>query len=249
MLFCIRILKIRKCVVKFHSLHSWRKPNGFDTGIKIYNCITRNKEPLIIKNKNLVTWYTCGPTVYDSSHVGHASCYVKLDTIQKILRNYFKYNLVTVMNITDVDDKIIARANQMKKMYKDVANMYEKEFFEDLKDLGIQKPNIILRVTDNMDIIIDFIKQLESKGQAYKAADNSVYFSVDKINYGKLVNIGGETKQKTKKGLKRNEMDFALWKESREGEPYWHGPWGKGRPGWHIECSALATHALGKIIK
>lgn len=249
MLFCIRILKIRKCVVKFHSLHSWRKPNGFDTGIKIYNCITRNKEPLIIKNKNLVTWYTCGPTVYDSSHVGHASCYVKLDTIQKILRNYFKYNLVTVMNITDVDDKIIARANQMKKMCKDVANMYEKEFFEDLKDLGIQKPNIILRVTDNMDIIIDFIKQLESKGQAYKAADNSVYFSVDKINYGKLVNIGGETKQKTKKGLKRNEMDFALWKESKEGEPYWHSPWGKGRPGWHIECSALATHALGKIIK
>ncbi|XP_018579210.1 probable cysteine--tRNA ligase, mitochondrial [Anoplophora glabripennis] len=248
MLICKQILKVQKCFLKFHPIHTWTKPEGFDTKIKVYNCITRNKEPLVIRDKHLITWYTCGPTVYDSSHIGHASCYVKLDIIQKILQNYFKYNLITVMNITDIDDKIIRRAIQMKKTYKDVAKMYEKEFFEDLKSLGIAKPNIILRVTDNMDIIIDFIKQLESNGQTYMAKDNSVYFSVENDNYGKLVNINEGTKQQTKKGVKKNDMDFVLWKESKEGEPYWNSPWGSGRPGWHIECSALASHVLGSNI-
>ncbi|KAJ8920392.1 hypothetical protein NQ315_005258 [Exocentrus adspersus] len=149
------------------------------------------------------------------------------------------------MNVTDIDDKIIAKANQMKRMYKDIAQTFEKEFFMDLKDLGISKPNIVLRVTENMDLVIDFIKHLESKGQAYKAKDNSVYFIVNKDNYGKLQNIGDWEDQEKKSDIKRNQMDFALWKSSKEGEPYWHSPWGTGRPGWHIECSALASYALG----
>ncbi|KAG5885771.1 hypothetical protein JTB14_031207 [Gonioctena quinquepunctata] len=231
------------------SNHSWTLPKGVDTGIKVYNCVTKNKEPLIVGNKNIVTWYTCGPTVYDSSHIGHASCYCKLDIVQKILKDYFKCNLVTVMNITDIDDKIIKKASNTRSSYKEIAEKYEKEFWDDLNDLGITKPNIVLRVTENIDLIIDFIKKLEENGQAYKASDNSVYFSVREFErYGKLLRIPSETEDK-QNTVKKSTMDFALWKSCKvEGEPYWNSPWGNGRPGWHIECSALASHYLGKNI-
>ncbi|XP_023013309.1 cysteine--tRNA ligase-like protein, mitochondrial [Leptinotarsa decemlineata] len=228
--------------------HCWIIPKGLDIGAKVYNCVTKRKEPVIIRNKQLVTWYTCGPTVYDSSHMGHASCYVKIDIIQNILKNYFNCNLVTVMNITDIDDKIIKKANDSKCAYKEIAEKYEKEFWDDLKDLGINKPNIVLRVTNHISLIIDFVKKLEENGQAYKGSDNSVYFSVEKFqHYGKLHNISlSSTDQES--NVKKSNLDFALWKNSKEGEPFWNSPWGKGRPGWHIECSALASHFLGKSI-
>ncbi|KAJ8961990.1 hypothetical protein NQ314_005772 [Rhamnusium bicolor] len=204
------ILQPRKCFLKYRFNHNWVKPEGFDTGIKVYNCITRKKEPLIVKNKHILTWYTCGPTVYDSSHIGHASCYVKLDIIQKILRDYFKYNLVTVMNITDIDDKIIKKANQTNRIYNDIAKEYEKEFLTDLRDLGINKPNIILRVTENIDLIIEFIKKLESDDQAYKSSDNSVYFNMENYNnYGKLQNIG-TSQQRDKSNLKKIKYGFCI---------------------------------------
>lgn len=227
--------------------HNWTKPEGYDTGIKIYNCITKSKEPFIVKNKHHLTWYTCGPTVYDSAHVGHASCYMKLDIIQKILKNYFKFNLVTVMNITDIDDKIIKRANEIKSDHKTLADKFEQEFWDDLIKLGIPQADIVIRVTENIKLIIDFIRKLEKDGFAYKAIDNSVYFDVDSYKYyGKLQNLGREELESKKKSIKKSVMDFALWKNSQPGEPFWNSPWGDGRPGWHIECSTLASHVLGQ---
>lgn len=234
--------------MQFRLTHNWIKPEGFDTGIKIYNCITRSKEPLMLANKHFIKWYTCGPTVYDSAHIGHASCYMKLDIIQKILRNYFKLNLVTVMNITDIDDKIIKRANERKINYANLVNEYEKEFWEDFKNLGIPQPDIVIRVTENIDLIIDFIKKLVQAGFAYKANNDSVYFNVKSFDkYGKLQKIGIEELDKSKTSIKKSVMDFVLWKNSKEGEPSWSSPWGNGRPGWHIECSTLASHLLGKL--
>ncbi|KAJ8985791.1 hypothetical protein NQ317_014445 [Molorchus minor] len=243
------LLRPCKNFIKQSYKHNWIKPDGFETGIQVYNCITEGKTPLILKNKQLITWYTCGPTVYDTSHIGHACCYVKLDVIQRILKSYFKYNIVMVMNITDIDDKIIYKANQTNTLYKDVATRYEKEFLKDLQDLGVTEPNIILRVTENIELIIDFIKKLEDGGQAYKAKDNSVYFDVKHYNnYGKLQNIGDQMIQQEQNDFKKSSADFALWKGSKKGEPFWHSPWGTGRPGWHIECSALASHILGSNI-
>ncbi|CAH1968896.1 unnamed protein product [Acanthoscelides obtectus] len=243
---CIAVVIRNSSRIGCRFQHHWVKPKGFDTGVKVYNCTTKQKEPLIIRNKNYLTWYTCGPTVYDSSHIGHASCYVKLDIIQRILKDYFKYNVVTVMNITDIDDKIIRRANQENVSYADVAKKYEEEFWSELCDLGVTEPNVVLRVTENMESIVSFIEKLVDENKAYKASDNSVYFSVDTCKaYGKLQNIGKNDKQKS--SVKRSVLDFALWKHS-EDEPHWNSPWGKGRPGWHIECSALASKAIGSAI-
>nr|CAH7714668.1 unnamed protein product [Callosobruchus chinensis] len=227
-------------------VHCWVKPNGYDTGVKLYNCITKQKEPLIVRNKNCITWYTCGPTVYDSSHIGHASCYVKLDIIQRILRDYFKYNLVTVMNITDIDNKIIRRAYEKNVSCADIVKKYEDEFWKDMTALRVAEPSVVLRVTENMKLIVDFIQKLVNENKAYQAPDNSVYFSVDTCKkYGKLQNIGKVDDKKST--IKRSASDFALWKSS-EDEPFWSSPWGNGRPGWHIECSALASKAIGSAI-
>lgn len=228
--------------------HDWIKPKGCDTGIKIYNCITRSKQPFIVDNKHFLKWYTCGPTVYDSAHIGHASCYMKLDIIQRILKNHFNLNLVTVMNITDIDDKIIKRAIEMKTDYKSLVNKYEKEFWNDLANLGILQPDIVVKVTENINLIIDFIQKLEQKGFAYKGKDDSIYFDVGSFKkYGKLQNLGQNEQEKETSSVKKSITDFALWKRSQVGEPFWVSPWGNGRPGWHIECSTLASHSLGKF--
>lgn len=239
------LTKIKNIHLRF--THNWIKPKGFDTGIKVYNCITRSKEPFILQNDKCLKWYTCGPTVYDSAHIGHASCYMKLDIIQKILKNYFKLNLVTVMNITDIDDKIIKRGSEEKVIYKNIADRYENEFFQDLENLGIPQPDIVIKVSEHINIIIQFIKKLEQNGFAYKAKDNSVYFDVESFKtYGKLQNIGRAELENRKTPIKKSVMDFALWKSSQEGEPFWSSPWGNGRPGWHVECSTLASYLLGK---
>lgn len=228
--------------------HSWRKPEGHDTGIKVYNCTIKTKVPLVTEHKNLIKWYTCGPTVYDSSHVGHACCYMKLDILQKILKRYFQQNVLSVMNITDIDDKIIKRAAVLKLSPEEVSKKYEEEFWNDLNNLGIEKPLLVLRVMENIESIKKFVERLLKNDQAYKAADGSIYFDVSKdIDYGRLQNVDA-TDDTTKKGIKRNVMDFALWKAPKEGEPYWESEWGPGRPGWHIECSALASTVFGSSI-
>lgn len=226
---------------------NWIQPEGYDTGIKIYNCVSKSKVPLIIPNKSCMTMYTCGPTVYDSAHIGHASCYVKLDIVQRILRKYFKLNLVTVMNITDIDDKIINESKNLNKSPIEVARFHEKEYLQDLDQLQVSKPDILVRVTDNMGMIVKFIKKLCDDKYAYKGGDESVYFDLSQYsNYGKLQNIGENTSEASP--YKKSPMDFALWKAAKLNEPYWDSSFGPGRPGWHIECSTLAGNIIGSTI-
>ncbi|CAO1368016.1 unnamed protein product [Diamesa tonsa] len=211
--------------------------------IKIYSCTEKKKVPLVLKNPVYSSWYTCGPTVYDSAHIGHASTYVRLDIVQRILRDYFKVNLVTAMNVTNIDDKIIKRSKEMNKDWQVIAEEYEIEFWEDLRNLNVKLPDIRVRVTDRMDEIIKFISEIESKGQAYPAIDGSVYFKTDSYkNYGKLQNIVLDSGDHN---VKSSIADFALWKAAKADEPSWDTKWGKGRPGWHIECSTIASSIFG----
>lgn len=238
----------------------WKPPeNGFDTGIQVFNCVARKKVPLIFRNSNCVTWYTCGPTVYDSAHIGHASCYVKLDIIQRILRDYFNVNLVTAMNITDIDDKIINRSKNENCSWQNLTERYESEFWNDLDVLGIQRPDIVLRVTQFMPEVIEFIRKLIEMKSAYVADDGSVYFE-NKHTVGKLQSFGTDNRDsdKIKESLKvrKSVSDFALWKAAKPGEPFWEVPWQcknpdvvtAGRPGWHTECSAMASKLFGSNI-
>ncbi|KAF7281612.1 hypothetical protein GWI33_004476 [Rhynchophorus ferrugineus] len=230
--------------------HSWIQPEGSHVNLQLYNCITRQKENFIPNNKDAVSWYTCGPTVYDSSHIGHAACYVRLDIIQRILREYFGINLVTCMNITDIDDKIIKKSKDTKTDYKTLVQQYENEFWQDLNSLQVPKPDIVVGVVKNMPLIIDFIKKLETNGVAYKGSDNSIYFDVSKAysTYGKLQNIGDYLPESSNPH-KKSPVDFALWKNIKDSEePTFKSPWGFGRPGWHIECSTLASAVFGDKI-
>ncbi|XP_055599269.1 probable cysteine--tRNA ligase, mitochondrial [Uranotaenia lowii] len=215
--------------------------------ISIYSCKTRGKASLNLVNPWTSTFYTCGPTVYDSAHIGHASCYVRLDIVQRILRDHFRLNLVTAMNITDIDDKIIKRAAQLGKTWEQISQQYEEEFWSDLDRLNVLRPDIKLRVTDHMTDIIGFINTLIEKGFAYKSVNESVYFRTAKYpTYGKLQNIPEHPKSSG--GAKENTSDFALWKAAKPKEPFWEAPFGPGRPGWHIECSSLATRLFGSRI-
>lgn len=227
-----------------NSIQSWQQPEGHDTGIKIYNCIASKNVPLILRHKNFATWYTCGPTVYDSTHIGHASCYVKLDILQRILRNYFNINLITAMNITDIDDKIIKTAIETNKNYKEITQLYETEFWNDLKALNVELPIIKIRVTENIPLIVAFIDEILKKQLAYIGHDKSVYFKVSAFpNYGKLQKLELDSQEHD---LKESNIDFALWKAKKnDNEPYWSTPWSNGRPGWHIECSTLASKIFG----
>lgn len=201
----------------------------------------------MLRNEHIATWYTCGPTVYDSSHLGHASCYVKLDIIQRILRNHFKINLVTAMNITDIDDKIIKRSRESGQPWQDLTKMYEKVFWDDMKRLGVDEPQIKIRVTENIDQIVAFIEKIIKTKSAYVGRDKSIYFDVSSYsNYGKLQKLNLE---QISHQTKESAVDFALWKSKKEyEEPSWPSPWGEGRPGWHIECSALASRIFGNNI-
>ncbi|XP_037825243.1 probable cysteine--tRNA ligase, mitochondrial [Lucilia sericata] len=232
------------------SQQRWFKPDGIDTGIRIYNCAARRQVPLILPNENFLTWYTCGPTVYDSSHLGHASCYVKLDIIQRILRQHFNFNIVSAMNITDIDDKIIKRSQESGKDWREISHYYETEFWSDLRKLNVIEPNIKLRVTEHMPKIISYIEDIVRKQCAYVSQDSSVYFDVKQFPiYGKLQNLNLNDDEALKSQNKLSPFDFALWKARKsENEPSWPSPWGAGRPGWHIECSTLANMIFGKSI-
>uniref|UniRef100_A0A1I8NVP6 cysteine--tRNA ligase n=1 Tax=Stomoxys calcitrans TaxID=35570 RepID=A0A1I8NVP6_STOCA len=235
--------------------HHWFKPAGVDTGIRVYNCPARRQVPLILPHENYITWYTCGPTVYDSCHLGHASCYVKLDIIQRILRNHFNFNIVTAMNITDIDDKIIRQSQESGRNWKDISRQYELEFWSDLRKLNVIEPNIKVRVTEHIPRIVAYIEDIIKKKCAYVANDSSVYFNVKQFPiYGKLQNLNLSEPENAPVGQAEHHqklaaLDFALWKARKsEAEPAWSSPWGWGRPGWHIECSTLANMIFGKSV-
>jgi len=224
--------------------------------MKIYNSLTFQKEEFKTLRPNDVLMYVCGPTVYDSPHLGHAKSAVAFD----IIRRYFRfkgYNVKMVKNYTDIDDKIIKRAKEINIDFKTLSDKYIKEYEEIMKILNIQKDYKNPRATDTIDFMIEFIEKLISKGHAYEK-NGSVYFSVKSFpDYNKLLQ-NKRTEEGEEEDLedqdtiynddKLDPRDFALWKKMKEGEPYWESPWGKGRPGWHIECSAMAINYLGETI-
>ena len=219
--------------------------------MRVFNTLTRQKEELVPLHAGEYKIYACGPTVYNFIHIGNARPLCVFD----VLRRYLEYrgNKVTfVQNFTDIDDKIIRRANEEGVSYKEISETYIKEFWTDAHGLNVREATHHPKATENMDEIIEIVKTLVEKGYAYEV-DGDVYFSPKKFSeYGKLshqpleeleagarINIG-ETK--------RDPMDFALWKSAKPGEPYWDSPWGHGRPGWHIECSAMVRRLLGQTI-
>jgi cysteinyl-tRNA synthetase len=220
--------------------------------IRVYNTLTHKKEEFQPLEPGVVKLYVCGPTVYSDAHVGHAMSALVFD----IIRRYFEYRgyqVVHVMNFTDVDDKIINRANQMKVDPFALAEGYIRDFQEHLADLNILPAIINPRATQTMDKIQVMIQGLIDKGYAYAASNGDVYFRVTKVDdYGKLsgrklddMQAGSRIEEEE---LKEHPMDFALWKSAKPGEPAWDSPWGSGRPGWHIECSAMNLHELGEQI-
>lgn len=219
--------------------------------MQIYNTMTRKKEELIPIEEGTVKIYCCGPTVYNLIHIGNARALCVFDTLRRYLE-FRGYKVLYVQNFTDVDDKIIKKANELGKTSSEVSENAIKEYFVDAEGLNVRRADIHPKVTENMGIIIDIVKTLVDKGYAYEA-DGDVYFDTSKFpEYGKLshqplddLKAGARIEVGEKK---RDPMDFAVWKAAKPGEPYWNSPFGKGRPGWHIECSAMSRHYIGDTI-
>ncbi len=219
--------------------------------MKIFNTMTRQKEEFVPNDPNEVKIYACGPTVYNYIHIGNARPLCVFDVLRRYLE-YRGYNVKFVQNFTDVDDKIIKRANEEGITFEEVSKKYIDEFSTDANGLNFKKATVHPKATENIDEIINIIKTLEEKGYAY-AVDGDVYFRTLKFKeYGKLSHQPIEDLQSGARiaigEKKENPLDFALWKAAKEGEPYWESPWGKGRPGWHIECSAMNKRFLGDTI-
>ena len=219
--------------------------------LRIYNTLSRSKEDFLTIQPGKVTMYVCGPTVYDKAHVGHAMSAIVFDIIRRYLE-YRGYEVRHAMNYTDVDDKIINRANQIGMDPIKLAEQYIDEFGRHLVDLNILPATVYPRATHEIPTIIKLITQLGEAGYAYEV-DGDVYFRVSRDeDYGKLSTRQLEDMQAGARvnvdERKENPMDFALWKSSKPGEPTWQSPWGMGRPGWHIECSAMSMHHLGEQI-
>ena len=219
--------------------------------MQVFDTLTKRKEEFIPLNPPIVTMYMCGPTVYDYFHIGNARSFIMSDVIRRYLE-YKNFDVKFVMNLTDVEDKIIKKANEQNTSAQSVSEFYANAFFEDINKLRIKKANEYPKATAHIEDMIELIKELEQKGIAYNI-DGDVYYDITKFNeYGKL---SGKKIDELEAGsrvevseLKRNPLDFALWKKAKEGEPSWDSPWGKGRPGWHIECSAMSTKHLGDTI-
>lgn len=220
--------------------------------MKIYNSMTRKKEEFIPIDGNNVKMYACGITVYDLSHIGHARQAIVYSMIAEYLR-YRGYNVKYVRNYTDVDDKIINKANMLGKNALEFSREQIIETELDMKNLHIKDADIKPKASENITNIINFVKGLIDKGYAYATKGGDVYFIVRKFkDYGKLSNrkidelLNGVRKEVNEE--KRDPLDFALWKSAKQGEIYWNSPWGNGRPGWHIECSAMVLNELGETI-
>ena len=220
--------------------------------MKIFNSMSRQKEEFVPIQPGKVSIYACGPTVYNFIHVGNARPIILFD----VLRRYFEYlgyDVTFVQNFTDVDDKIIKRANEEGITSQEVAEKYIQEYFTDAQGLGVRPATIHPKATENMQQIIDMVQTLIDKGYAYPVENGDVYYRTLKFKgYGKLSHQPIEDLQSGARiavgDVKENPLDFALWKAAKPGEPAWDSPWGPGRPGWHIECSAMSNRYLGKTI-
>ncbi|AZK46004.1 cysteine--tRNA ligase [Paenibacillus lentus] len=219
--------------------------------LQIYNTLTRMKETFVSQKPGKANIYVCGPTVYGYIHIGNARPMIFFDIVRSYLENQ-NYEVNYVVNFTDVDDKLIRKAEEMNTTVPEVAEMFIKAYYEDLDGLDIPRATANPRVTDSMEIIIDFIKDLEQKGFAY-ASGGDVFFRTKKFqDYGKL---SGQNISELQFGIridvderKEHPEDFVLWKAAKPGEIHWESPWGEGRPGWHIECSAMARQLLGDTL-
>ncbi len=219
--------------------------------MKIFNTMSKTKEEFVPVDEKEVKIYACGPTVYNFIHIGNARPLCVFDVLRRYME-YKGYNVKFVQNFTDIDDKIINRANEEGLTFEEVSKKYIEEFWTDAHGLNFKDATIHPKATENIDEIIDIIKSLEKKGYAY-AVNGDVYFRTLKFKeYGKLSHqpiddlVSGA--RIAVGDIKENPLDFALWKGAKEGEPYWDSPWGKGRPGWHIECSAMNRKYLGETI-
>ena len=287
-------------------------------GPRLMNTFTRTKVPFVPLDGNRVGWYICGPTVYDSAHMGHARNYVNFDVLRRVMSDYFRYDVRFIMNVTDIDDKIVMRAHlrrsetvlanvpagvhselaeqlrallasgkrdlgeqerltralaasvgyaddadwSIQRAYLELAHKFEAEFMDDMRLMGVARPDMLTRVSEYTDKIVTYIQQIVDRGYAY-ASNGSVYFDVPsfesapnhkyaKLNKSALENVelamDGEGALAADASEKRAENDFVLWKKSKPGEPAWDSPWGMGRPGWHIECSAMCSDVLGETV-
>ena len=219
--------------------------------MKIFNTLTREKEEFKPITEGEVKIYACGPTVYNYIHIGNARPICVFDVLRRYLE-YRGYKVTFVQNFTDIDDKIIKKANEEGTDYKTVSEKYIEEFWKDAKGLNFRPATVHPKATENIDKIIEIVSGLIESGHAY-AVDGDVYFSPKTFpEYGKLSHQPLEELEAGARimvgDIKRDPMDFALWKAAKPGEPYWDSPWGKGRPGWHIECSAMVCRYLGETI-
>ncbi|HEU0265846.1 MAG TPA: cysteine--tRNA ligase, partial [Geobacterales bacterium] len=217
--------------------------------LRVYNTLSGRKEEFVPLTPGTVRMYVCGVTVYDRCHIGHARANVVFDVIYRYLR-HLGYQVTYVRNYTDIDDKIINRANAEGVSYREIADRYIATFDEDMAALALALPTHQPKATDHIDDIIALVQRLIDRGVAYQA-EGDVYFCVEK--FPSYLKLSGRTLEDMQAGArievderKRHPMDFALWKEAKPGEPWWESPWGKGRPGWHIECSAMGMRLLGE---
>ncbi|CAM9579252.1 unnamed protein product [Scytosiphon promiscuus] len=248
------------------SMPTWVPPPALGDGgltemmdrlypLKVFNSLTRTKTRFVPKDPNRVLWYMCGPTVYAPSHMGHARTYLHFDILRRVMTDFFGYDVSLCMNITDIDDKIITRANENKQDFRELAAHFEEDYMSDMASLGVRAPTVVTRVSEFIPEVVEYIQGIIDNGYAYES-NGSVYFNVQAFDgkkghaYAKLLPEGvgngelmaeGEGALSLGAGDKKSSGDFALWKRSREGEPSWSSPWGEGRPGWHIECSVMAS--------
>jgi len=217
--------------------------------IRLYNTMTRKKEELVPRELGKITMYVCGPTVYNYIHIGNARTFLNFDMIRRYLL-YRDFQVEFIQNVTDVDDKIINKANEEGVTPEVLADTYREAFELDMADLGVMPPTMAPRATEHIDDMLEVISCLVDKGYAYES-EGDVYFEVDKFaGYGKLSGRNLDEQQHTlasgPEDRKRGPWDFALWKAAKPDEPSWSSPWGPGRPGWHIECSTMSTKYLGE---
>lgn len=225
--------------------------------LKIYNTLTRAKEEFSPLDPKEVKMYTCGPTVYNYAHIGNYRAYICADILKRALM-YSGYNVLHIMNLTDVDDKTIRDSQKENKTLKQFTEFYSEKFFEDMNSLNTLPPEQFTKATNNIDAMVTLVLKLIEKDLAYKSEDGSVYFNIRKFNhYGQLSNIVLEEQKENALGRIKNDeyekdnvQDFALWKawDETDGDVFWETALGKGRPGWHIECSAMSMKFLGEQI-